>query len=106
MSKIVFDSDGLIKVAKSGVLEVVLGCFDSWVSEEVFQEAVVEGKKLQFNDAFVIDGQIEAGKLKVKKQLVYKSGAYSTGLEGLGAGEISSFHLFSALKANSIITAD
>jgi len=103
----VFDSDGLIKMAKSGVLEVALECFNSFISQEVFDETVTEGKKFQFEDANIIEEMITNGWLQIQKYSIDKN------VEGklknkprLGSGEISSIHLFNSLKADAIITDD
>src|SRR3989338_2287863 len=107
MSKIVFDSDGLIKMAKSGILEVALEHFDSCISQEVFDETVTEGKKLQFEDADFIEEMVTNNQLKIQKYSIDKN------LEdklknkpSLGVGEISAIHLFNSLKADAIITDD
>lgn len=107
MSKIVFDADGLIKMAKSGALDIALECFDSFVSQEVFDEAVTEGKKLQFEDADTIEEMIKNGQLKIKKYSIDKN--FEDKLKNktrLGPGEISAVHLFNSLKADAIITDD
>ena len=77
MSKIVFDSDGLIKMAKSGVLEVTFECFDSYISQEVFDEAVTEGKTFQFEDANVIEELIKSP--EKRRQLVEKQNEFFRG---------------------------
>ncbi len=107
MYKIVLDSDGLIKLAKSGVLENILDCFGCFISNEVFKEAILEGQKLGFEDAFIINTLLKKKKLKVRKHsLNKKASKLLENTVGLGAGEISSFHLFYNIKASALVTDD
>jgi len=43
--RIVLDSDALIKLAKVSAISLVAESFTYFISEEVFREVVVEGKK-------------------------------------------------------------
>lgn len=107
MRKVVLDSDGLIKLAKSGVLENILDCFECFISSEVFKEAVIEGQKLGFEDAFFVENLLKKKKLKVKKHsLNKKASGLLENIFGLGTGEISSFHLFYNTKAAALVTDD
>src|SRR5438105_3056552 len=50
-----FDSDGLIKLNRAGVLLQALGAFDSIRPEAVYREVVTEGQALRYADAEAID---------------------------------------------------
>ena len=45
MYKLLFDSDALIKISKAEFLDVVAENFDVYITEEVYDETVKEGKK-------------------------------------------------------------
>lgn len=107
MTKLVFDSDGLIKLTKSRIIKKVLGNFDCYVSEEVNGECVIEGKDRLYEDAFQIDSFIRENKLKVMKvktdpmvKKMLRDEKY------LGNGEKSTLHLFFNIKGKAIITDD
>lgn len=107
MNKIVLDSDGLIKLAKSGVLEKVLDAFECFVTKDVFKEVVEEGKRLAFDDAFIIDRHVSAKKLGARKHRKHKTASELLRKgKNLGAGEASSLHLFYNLGASAIVSDD
>lgn len=58
MKNLVFDSDGLIKLTKAGILEKVIGHFICSITKEVYDETVVKGLERFYDDAFQIDGLI------------------------------------------------
>lgn len=74
--------------------------FDCHISESVFEEAVIRGEEELYEDAFRIGALIDSGLMHVeviKKEIP---------VAPLGAGEHSSFLLFSKLNADAIITDD
>ena len=98
MSKIVLDTDALIKVVRSGAFAFIHHkCF---ISEEVYEEAVTEGKKRFYEDSYLIESLIEDGKMKVMKADMIES------IHGLGKGELSTLALFRQIKADVIISDD
>jgi|SRR3989338_8122512 len=97
MKRIVFDTDGLIKLTCSGILQLVP--FVGHISAEVYHEAVVEGKKKSHQDAFVIGQMVSDGKISVKE---VKSGP----LPRLGKGESSAVALYHKIKAEVIVSDD
>ena len=98
MKKIVFDSDGLIKLVKSGIFKKIQQ--EIFISEEVYQETVVAGKKGFHDDAQIIEQYIEEKKIIVKKNKTTKN------IYGLGKGEASAFSLFEEIQADAIISDD
>ena len=96
--KILFDADGLIKTVSSGIfLSMGASCF---ISQQVCEETVLEGKRRLYEDAFIIEQLIENGKITVReaKMLLPQP--------GLGKGELSTLALFKALKGDVIIGDD
>ena len=98
MKKIVFDSDGLIKLVKSGIFNMIQQeCF---ISEEVYEEAVISGKKGFHDDAHQIEQYIQEKRIKVKNAERIKD------MHGLGKGEISALALFETIRADAIVSDD
>lgn len=97
MKMVVFDTDGLIKLARSGILFQLPSA--GIISEEVYQEAVVEGKKRFHQDAFLIEQLVQEGKIKVE-QVKYNA------ISLLGKGETSSLALYYKTKAHVIVSDD
>ncbi len=98
MKKIVLDADGLIKLTKAEIIKDY--GYKLMISNAVFRETVVEGKKRMYNDAdkiesLMVDGIIETK--KVKEEAMEKN---------LGKGELSTLDLFREEKADLIISDD
>ena len=97
----IFDSDALIKLTHSEIIFNVCKIFNCLITEEVKEEAVTEGKKRFYPDAFVIEKLIKNNLLKVrvpKRKLKIK--------ESLGKGEISVLELHSGARKSIIISDD
>jgi len=107
MTKFVFDSDGVIKLTKSGVIEVVLDRFECFISEDVQRESVTSGIERLYEDAFQIESFIHR-KLLTVSEFKEDENAKSIlkDVEGLGIGEVSTLHLFFNLSASAIISDD
>ena len=89
MYKFIFDSDALIKLAKSGILEKICLHYNCIITAEVKNECVDEGKKRLHQDASKIEGLINEKLLCIKdpkKQRKIK--------ERLGRGETSAVNLY------------
>ncbi len=98
---LVIDSDALIKLTHSEIIFNVCKTFNCLITEEVKEEAVTEGKKRFYPDAFVIEKLIKDNLLKVrapKRKLKIK--------ESLGKGEISVLKLHSSVRKSIIISDD
>lgn len=98
MSKIVFDSDGLIKIVKTDIFDKIKA--ECIISEEVYYECVIEGKKRLYEDAYKIEDLINNKKIKIEKVEKIKD------INRLGKGEISTLQLFYKIKGNAIISDD
>ena len=99
MYKLLFDSDALIKIAKIGLLSEVTGSFDVVITEEVYGEAVTEGKKRLYEDADEIENCINLGQIKVTRKK-HESKIDKT----FGKGETSVLQAYD--KGNIIMTDD
>lgn len=98
MERLVFDADGLIKLAKSGILGKLAQPII--ISRQVFEEVVVEGKRRLFEDAFLVEDLIERKIIQVK---AIPGPAHRT---GFGKGELSSLALYRREQAAAIVTDD
>jgi hypothetical protein len=94
------DSDGLIKLAKSGLLEMVCKQVSCVISEQVWKEAVVRGKERFYEDAFVIEALIADGAIAVKA-VVGKEVERT-----LGEGEVATWRLWSDGGIDFIVSDD
>ncbi len=101
MYKFVIDSDALIKLTKSGILEHICLHYSCIITAEVKNECVDEGKKRLYKDALKIEEYVNKKLLKttdLKKPS--KIG------ENLGKGEVSTVNLYFQEKDSIIITDD
>lgn len=101
MYKLILDSDALIKLTKSEVLETLCNCYKCIITNEVKIECVDEGKKRLHKDAVKIEEFINKKLLKIaglKKETKIK--------ENLGKGELSTLNLYYQEKNCIIITDD
>lgn len=106
MKKIVFDSDGLIKLTKAGCLQKVLKHFVCSITKEVYDESVIKGMERFYDDAFQIEEMVKKGMLKVENVKNNKhAGAILKG-SAVGRGESSSLHLYFNVNALAIISDD
>lgn len=106
MNKLVFDSDGIIKLTKAGCLKKVLQCFDCFITREVYEETVVKGKERFHEDAFILDAFVNEGGLKLKKAESNHAAQSILSNSAVGQGESSTLHLFFNIDAKAIISDD
>jgi predicted nucleic acid-binding protein len=106
MNKLVFDSDGIIKLTKAGCLEKVLQNFDCYITQEVYEETVVKGKERLHDDAFLLDTFVNEGKLKLREAEPNEDAQFILSNSTVGRGESSTLHLFSDNNAKAIISDD
>lgn len=106
MTKIVLDSDGLIKLTKAGCLKEIIDHFECLITEEVYDETVVKGLERYYDDAFEVNEFIKDGILKVEKKCNNQSAHDMLGNHKFGKGESSSLHLFLNIDAKAIISDD
>ena len=106
MNMIVLDSDALIKLTKAGCLGKILGTIDCFISNEVYEETVINGMKRFYEDAFQIDGLVREGKLKIEETRNNEMAQNILKGSKLGKGENSTLHLFFNMNASAIISDD
>jgi predicted nucleic acid-binding protein len=105
--KAVLDSDGLIKLAKAGVLEAVLRAWECVIPQAVYEETVVRGKQAAYPDATEIERVIQAHHIPCKRPAAQpRARAILRGAQSLGAGEKEALHLYFAETADVIISDD
>ncbi len=107
MSKVILDSDGLIKLQKSGMLRVLVSSCECIIPEAVYEESVEEGKKRLYEDAFILEDIVEEGIKRIKinrKEKILQN--IDDRLESLGKGEKEVFHLYFQEEADAVISDD
>lgn len=106
MTKIVFDSDGLIKLIKAGCLQRLLEHFSCSITREVYEETALKGMERLYEDAFQIEELVKNGRLNVEKVKNNKQAQQILKYSGVGKGEASSLHHFFNTNARAIISDD
>ena len=101
MYKFLVDSDALIKISKAEFLDAVTENFDVFITEEIYEETIIEGKKGFYHDADDIERLIQNSKIKILKGGHYKKKEKSK--PGFGRGELS---ILQAYKKDSLIVTD
>ena len=106
MYKLIFDSDALIKLIKTRLPKMVFKGFKTFITNEVYEECVIGGKKAFFEDAFVIESLVKEG--LIKKIQTRKSPEIENLLrhERFGKGEESVLHLYGNINAGVICSDD
>lgn len=102
--KVVFDSDGLIKLVKAGLPKNAFNFLKAYISDDVYREAVLEGKKGLYKEAFEIESLITENKIIKKKIKVDKNAVEMLENFNFGKGEDSSLHLFFNIKSEAIVS--
>lgn len=99
MYKFVMDADGLIKLAKSSLIQQIANHITCLISDDVYREVVIKGEERLYEDAFAIGELVRKGKItKIKTR---KSESH-----GLSSGEMSALELYKERKADGIISDD
>ncbi len=107
MIKLAFDSDGIIKLTKSGITDRIMESFDCFISDRVHVESIIEGKGRLYEDAFQIENIVKKNKLRIiKVKESDKAREILRNYESLGEGEKSTLHLFFNIKAKAIVSDD
>jgi len=106
MTKIVFDSDGLIKLTKAECLQILLEHFTCSITKEVYEETAIKGMERLYDDAFQIEELVKKGMLNVEKMKNNKQAQQILKSSGVGRGEASSLHLYFNTNARAIISDD
>ncbi len=108
MSKIVLDSDGLIKLQKAGVLRALASRCECIIPEAVYKESVEDGKKGLYEDAFLIEEVVEEDmdKIKVSDRNDELEKIDEERLGSLGKGEKEVFQLYFQEEVDAILSDD
>lgn len=99
------DSDGLIKLAKAGVLEPVVRAWKCLVPDAVYAETVVRGLEAAFPDALVIRHALPPSAVQPPARHS-RATALLEQTRSLGRGERDALHLFFTTRADAIVTDD
>lgn len=103
--RVVLDSDGLIKLAKADILEVVLKAWDCLVPQAVYVETVERGIRAAYPDALAIREVLQPASVR---PMVHHPRATMLLRQkrNLGRGEQEALHLFFRTRAHAIISDD
>ena len=104
--KLIFDSDGLIKLVKANLPKEVFDSFKAYMSEEVYLECVIDGKKGLYNESFEIESLITDKKIFKEKSKTNLQAIKILKDENFGKGEEGIVHLFFNIKADVMISDD
>jgi len=102
--KLVCDADGLIKLNRAEILNVLIESVDVLVGQKVFHEAVTEGKERNYPDAFEIEAILEQSNVNVPRaENLEEMDVLGT---ELGFGERGALSLCLTGKADAIVSDD
>lgn len=105
--KVVFDSDGLIKLAKAEVLERLAKTWTCMIPQAVYEETVERGKRAAYPDAIRIEEILRACRVLCKRPSIHPHAKQILqSVHSLGRGEKEALHLFFQENANAIISDD
>ena len=97
--KFVLDADGIIKLAKAGVLVMLTTIARCMLSVPVYEE-VLKGKEKLYEDAFIIEELVKTGKIKLIPIRIIEQRL------DFGRGETSALAGFKKYGADAIISDD
>lgn len=103
--KVACDADGLIKMAKAGILEVFVQHAELLIGPQIYREAVEEGKARGYPDALDLE-QVLKTYAQVPKEVQRASAATKQLALPLGAGEREALQLYFAEKADVVLSDD
>ena len=103
---LIFDADGLIKLNRAGVLELVIQNYKSLVPAAVCGEIVVKGGLRGYDDSTEIALILEGSTVKAGPDIAEVDPEIGRSLMGLGAGETQTLHLALRVREHSIIISD
>ncbi len=101
----VLDSDGLIKLAKAGALDLVVNLWSCLIPQAVYSETVERGMEAGYPDASVIRESVPPSIVRSRVRHA-RATALLEQKRGLGPGEREALHLFFAARADIIISDD
>jgi predicted nucleic acid-binding protein len=103
--RVVLDSDGLIKLAKADILEVVFKAWDCLVPRAVYVETVERGIRAAYPDALVIREVLQPQAVRPMVRHP-RATLLLQQKRNLGRGEQEALHLFFRARAHTIISDD
>ena len=108
MHTIVADTDGLIKLGKSAALPALLSTARILVPQAVWDEAIEEGKRGMYEDAYALERELAASGAEIveHKPSEKAEALLSSSAAALGAGEGAALGVFFACGADAILTDD
>lgn len=108
MSTIVVDADGLIKLGKSGALPALLSATRILVPRAVWDEAVEEGKRRMYEDAYGLERVLKKGGAQIleREESEEAEGLLRGSAASFGAGEREALAAFYARGADAVLTDD
>ncbi len=101
----VLDSDGLIKLTKSHILDVVIQVWDCLIPQAVYVETVERGMRAAYPDALAIYELLHPSMVRPRVRHL-RATALLAQKQGLGEGEREALHLYFAVRADTIISDD
>jgi predicted nucleic acid-binding protein len=104
MLRLVVDADGLIKLARAGVIEALVNGLEVSVASQVWCEVVEAGSDRGYDDAAVIAGL--ADRIAVQVPDAVATGMIPHGAARLGAGERGTLALWYERSADAIVSDD
>lgn len=108
MSRVVLDSDGLIKLLKAGILRVLVSSCECIIPEAIYEESVEEGKKELYEDAFILEDIVKEGikRIEVDHEELDLEKIDEANLDIFGKGEKEVFRLYFQEEAEAVISDD
>jgi len=103
--RVVLDSDGLIKLTKAGILEVVVRAWTCLIPQAVWAETVEREIKAAYSDALAIHEAIHRSMVQPRIRHP-RATALLAQKHGLGQGEQEALHLFFRARADAIVSDD
>ncbi|RLE49834.1 MAG: hypothetical protein DRJ33_07895 [Candidatus Methanomethylicota archaeon] len=104
MALLDLDCDALIILAKISLMQKVAERFECVISEDVYEEVVVEGKRKGYSDALTVEELVKRGLIKVLPVTPDRRALDIT--TGLGKGERTTLSLFFNVEADFVVTDD
>lgn len=103
---IISDASTLILLQKITLLDKLLKNFGFIIPNEVYNEAVIKGKKAKSEDSYSIENKINKNLIKVKQIKNKKKLSQIINEFGLGEGEAEAISLFLQENADVLATDD
>ena len=103
---VISDASTLILLQKITLLDKLVKNFKFIIPQEVYNEAVIKGKKIKSKDAYLLENKINNNLITIKKIKDKKKVDYTMQEFGLGEGESEAIVLFLQENADILATDD